>query len=65
MSMQGDAAIEGVIKTLCKKLEAELNNSPKGLLYKDGIKYAGRQALTLFDWETPKWAAEYGRLFRA
>jgi hypothetical protein len=66
MSMRGEIEVERTIKKLCKELEEALKGTDaQDPMYREGIKYAGRQALTLFDWDIPKWAAEYERLFRS
>jgi Xaa-Pro aminopeptidase len=62
MSMFSDVATEHTIKNMVKLIEDEIK------LTKDeaeirGLKRAGTIALTLFEWDTPKWAAKYKSLF--
>lgn len=62
MSMQSEIATEFVVKQIVHRLENEIN-ATKNEEVRTVLKRQGRFALNLLEWETPKWAERFDKLF--
>ena len=62
MSMFSELAVESEVQDYCREVERLLQEetSPDAVRV---LKKIGRFALTRFEWNTPEWAAKYGKMF--
>lgn len=64
MGMFSEIAINGTVRPIVIEIKRLLEKS-ESEHEAEALKAVGRLALTLFDWDSPEWAAEYRELFKA
>lgn len=62
MSLMGEIATESTVRDMVTYIEKRLAQTTDRLVRAE-LKAAGLHALTLFEWDTPVWAARYRVLF--
>lgn len=64
MGMFSEITTEGTVRQIVQFIEIEMQHCSHDRNTIKALKAVGRKALDCFEWDSPKWANKYDRLFK-